>query len=312
MTLQKLICFVQVADCLNFSEAARVLHIAQPSLSRQIVGLEDELGLKLFERNTRKVTLTPAGRVLAQEAREVVRRAEGLHVLAKRLGQGYAGKLRVGYSSAMDGSLVSQLLREISTFQPRVELQLHRLNQGRLISSLRRGEIDIALLFRGGLVEQSELKVITLTQSELSLVVSESHKLAGRESIEVEELKGVPLTVMERSESAGAHDRFLALCQRHGISAEIDRASDDPQVALLSAVLGEEATVIPVIADTTIPGATTHMPFSLVSIPLMSNGKRIVEDVVIAYDGAYEGEAMATFLSWARRFAQKHSKTSED
>ena len=301
MTLQKLICFVQVADCLNFSEAARALHMAQPSLSRQIVSLEEELDLRLFERNTRKVALTPAGKALAQEAREVIRRADSLHHLAGRLREGYAGKVAVGYSGAIDESIVAPLLRGIADFRPRLEVELHRMNQGRLIAGLQRGEVDAALLFRGGLVEQGQLKTVTLARSELCLAVAKNHPLAGRETVEIEELKGLPLSFMERGESAVAHDRFLALCHRHGVVANITRSNDDFQTNLLSAVAGEEGAILPVVSETTLPGGERRMPYGLEVIPLVSNGARIREDVVLAYDEEGQSEAGAAFLNWVRR-----------
>ena len=303
MTLQKLICFVQVADCLNFSEAARALHMAQPSLSRQIVSLEEELDLRLFERNTRKVALTPAGKALAQEAREVIRRANSLHSLAERLREGYAGKVVIGYSGAIDGSIVAPLLRGVAGVRPRLDLELHCMNQGRLIASLQRGEVDVAILFRGGLVAESQLKTIPLAQSKLCLAVADGHPLAGRETVEIAELKGISLSFMERGESAVAHDRFLALCHRHGVEANITRSNEDLQTTLLSAVAGEECAVLPLVSDSRIKGGDQHMPYGLAVIPLVSNGIPIEEEVVLLYDEMSRNEATAAFLAWASRVA---------
>ena len=305
MTLQKLACFVQVAECLNFSEAAQRMHITQPSLSRQIVSLEQELGVQLFERNTRKVTLTPAGRELAKEAREVIRRSNNLQTLARRLSHGYVGRVNVGYSSAMDGSFMSSFLSESATYQPQLELSLHRLNQGRLITSLKGGEVDVAFLFRNGLVERSGLKVISVARSRLSLILPENHELANRRSIPIAELAGLPLSIMDRSESAAAHDHFLALCQRHGIVPDITQFCDDPQILILNVVAGKGGAILPVTVG-------DRISYGLLAVPLQSGEDLITEDVVAAYNGDFQSEALAIFLSWVRRFAVRHESPWEE
>lgn len=296
VTLQRLECFVQVAECLNFSEAAQRLHITQPSLSRQIGSLEQELGIQLFERNTRKVALTPAGRALADEAREVLRRSSNLHVLARRLSDGYAGKVNVGYASSIDACVIARFLSANKVYQPRLDVSLHRMNQGRLITSLKSGGLDAAFLFRNGVVEKSGLNMIHVDQSRLCVVVPRNHPLAGRESVSIGELDGLTLNLMDRGESAAAHDQLLALCQRHGLVPDGIQSCDEPQVILLNVVAGKGVAVLPITEK-------DRLIFDLDAIPLTGDNGIVAEDVVVAYDSEFQNDTTAVFLGWVRKFA---------
>src|SRR5476649_2756835 len=97
MELRHLRYFIAVASNLNFSEASRRLHVAQPAISQTILDLEDELGVKLLSRNSRRVKLTAAGDAFLAEARGVMARADGARVAAQRASKGEIGCLRVGF-----------------------------------------------------------------------------------------------------------------------------------------------------------------------------------------------------------------------
>src|SRR3954470_3707411 len=103
MELRQLRTFVAVAEELHFHRAAQRLYLAQPSVSQQIKALESELGVKLFERDRRSVSLTPAGSVLLGEARELLARAEHALALVRAAGAGTRGRLRLSLTRSLTG-----------------------------------------------------------------------------------------------------------------------------------------------------------------------------------------------------------------
>src|ERR1700761_1668074 len=101
MELRHLRYFVAVAEELHFTRAAERLHIAQPPLSQQIRALEDELGVRLFERTRRSVALTDAGHALLERARALLSSAQALPAELQRIARGEVGQLRIGFSSTL-------------------------------------------------------------------------------------------------------------------------------------------------------------------------------------------------------------------
>lgn len=287
-----------MADCLNFSEAARRMNITQPSLSRQIASLEQELAVQLFDRNTKKVSLTLAGQVLLVEAREIIRHCDSIQTLSQRLNKGYLGRLSVGYSSAIGSNFIARFLQGVREHQTQIEIVLHRQNQGRLIAGLKSGEVDVAFLFRNGLVESYGLKTITVGQSVLSLVLTRDHEWANRKSIDIQELQGVPISIMDRNESTSAHDYFLALCRQNEVIPDFIQFCDDPQVLLMNVIAGKSSAVLPITVG-------EPRPYQLAAVPLRCGKEIVGEDLVLAYCADYRNEAINTFLSWTRKFTGK-------
>src|SRR5215213_760665 len=111
MELRHLRYFVAVAEELHFGRAARRLRLAQPPLSRQIQGLEGELGVRLLERNKRRVELTAAGRVFLDGARRVLEQADQAVTAAQRAGRGETGRLTVGFVGSATYGLLPEILR---------------------------------------------------------------------------------------------------------------------------------------------------------------------------------------------------------
>src|SRR5258705_10141211 len=111
MELRHLRYFVAVAEEQNVSRAAIRLHISQPPLSRQIRGLEDELGIALFDRGSKPLRLTEAGRVFRIEARTLLQRAEDAVQMAKAVAGGERGEIHVGYAPSLTVELLPRALR---------------------------------------------------------------------------------------------------------------------------------------------------------------------------------------------------------
>ena len=128
MEIRHLRYFVAVAEELNFTRAAAKLHLAQPSLTRQIKDLEDELGVLLFDRSKNRISLTEGGRVFLSEARPLIAQCEACVQTVQRLGRSESGVLNIGYIAHTFSDLLSKTLRAFRRERPQAELHLFEMN----------------------------------------------------------------------------------------------------------------------------------------------------------------------------------------
>jgi DNA-binding transcriptional LysR family regulator len=146
MELRHLRYFVTVATELHYTRAAQRLFISQPALSQQLRGLEDELGLKLLERNRRGVRLTPEGEAFLVEAKAVVQQADRAVEVARALAEGATGHLRLSYVLTMPGGLPERIVREYQRRFPGVEVSADSGSTAQNVGRLRSGELDVAFV----------------------------------------------------------------------------------------------------------------------------------------------------------------------
>ncbi|MDN6134485.1 MAG: LysR family transcriptional regulator, partial [Brevibacterium sp.] len=148
MNLEQLASFVEVADTGHFTKAAATLHLAQPSLSRQISTLEKELGSELFHRAHGHISLTAAGETLLPSARRMLADAEAVRRDMDELAGLRKGRIRLGATPTLCVSLVAEAISDFHHEHPGVELELVEKGSRELIEALGAGELDLALITR--------------------------------------------------------------------------------------------------------------------------------------------------------------------
>jgi DNA-binding transcriptional LysR family regulator len=146
MELRHLRYFVAVAEAQNVTRAAIKLHVSQPTISRQIRDLEDELGVALFEHGAKAVRLTEAGRVFLAEARTLLQRAEGTMQRAKAVAGGKCGEIHVGFAPSLAVELLPRTLRYFQESNPDVRVKLHDLSTQEMLLGLKDGKLHVALM----------------------------------------------------------------------------------------------------------------------------------------------------------------------
>lgn len=188
--LRQLRYFVAVADELHFSRAADRLHLDQPTLSRHIRRLEQRLGVKLFDRTTRTVALTEAGRVFLQRAREVLEAADSAVDAVRNVAEGRTGLLRVGMMVQTAEPLRSAALNLFEERYPNVELKLTSHPFIDPSCGLEMGETDVAFVWLP--IDHPQIETEHLFDEPRYFIVADHHRLARRSSICREDVEEEP------------------------------------------------------------------------------------------------------------------------
>jgi DNA-binding transcriptional LysR family regulator len=174
MNLEQLRGFVEVAQLANFTRAAEQLHLAQPSLSRQIATLEHDLGAELFHRARGGSTLTSAGETLLPLARRMLADAESVRRDLAELGGLQRGRVRLGATPTLCISLVAEVLTVFHEAHPAIDLHLTEQGSRRLLDELAGGELDFALITTSDAASAERFTVTPLLVEELVVISSAS------------------------------------------------------------------------------------------------------------------------------------------
>lgn len=219
MELRHLRYFVAVAEDLHFGRAADRLYIAQPALSQQIKKLEQILGTQLFERTTRSVHLTSAGRALLPEARLALVHADRGKQAVRRSLDGEIGTLRVGFVSSAGITMVTQVTRVLAELIPSVVVELTERTTESQLDDLVEGRLDLGVV--RDVQEVDGLTVEPLVVEQLWLAVHESHPLARRDSVELVELAQEAFVMFPRDQVPRMFDHIAGLCWSAGFRPRI-------------------------------------------------------------------------------------------
>ena len=196
MNLEQLRAFVTVAQLGNFTRAAEQLHLAQPSLSRQISTLEQSLGAELFHRARAGSTLTVAGESLLPLARRMLADAASVRRELDELAGLQRGRVRLGATPTLCISLVAEVLSAFHATHPGIELHITESGSRGLMDHLAGGELDLALITTSGAASPERFSVAPLLVEELVLISSAgAPPLTARESIGLGEVAGLPQVV---------------------------------------------------------------------------------------------------------------------
>jgi len=177
MDMRQMRYFVAVAEELHFSRAAERLHLSQPSLSEQIRLLEEELGVTLFERSNRRVSLTEAGETLLRKAREVLQGVEEAVEETRQVAEGTAGRITITFvSTALIGEL-PQALRAFLALVPRADVRLLEIDPEEQVQNILRGNADIG--FMHGVINHPQLESIVVHTDSLMIALPAERTIKG-------------------------------------------------------------------------------------------------------------------------------------
>ena len=238
MELRHLHYFIAVAEELHFSRAAERLRISQPPLSQQIRNLEDELGIKLFERTKRQVHLTEAGKVFLERSYLVLAQLEQTIDVTQRIGRGEIGRLEVGFVGSATYTVLPDILIVFREQFPAVELRLHELTTAQQIRALHHKQIDIGIV-RSAIIEPG-LSVECILQESLILALPETHRLSAQARVSLYTLKDELFILFPAKMGPVFYEQIINICQQAGFHPKVAQEAVQMQtiISLVAAGLG--------------------------------------------------------------------------
>ena len=192
--------FVAVAEELSFTRAADKLHVAQPSLTRKIRNLEEEIGVSLFDRAKGRLALTDAGRAFLTEAKRLLALSTESIEIARRVGRAEVERFRIGYTAGFDYHRLPATLAAFHRVCPAVKLSLFDLTCAEQMRALERYEIDLGFVGIPDALHGSGLSAACVGNYELLAVLPEASDLARKTAIAIEDLEDVPFIALSLKE----------------------------------------------------------------------------------------------------------------
>ncbi|MFC3283022.1 LysR family transcriptional regulator [Litchfieldella rifensis] len=216
-TLKQLRYFVVAGDLSSVTQAAKQLHVSQPSISAAIQQIEETSGLQLFVRHhAQGLSLTPAGKQLLVRAKQLLRDAEGLERFAVSLGEEIAGELRLVAFPTFAPVFLPQLLRRYADHYPAVSLQCDEMNQADIVQGLGKGDYELAFTYDLQIPESVDFT--PLYRFPPYAVVAASHPLGQRDSIRLAELAEFPMVMLDWPLS---REYFLSIFSHQGLTPAV-------------------------------------------------------------------------------------------
>jgi DNA-binding transcriptional LysR family regulator len=229
MELRHLRYFLAVGEALNFRKAAAKLRLAQPALSRQVQDLEDEIGVDLFRRSPRGVTLTAEGKVFLKEAREVLKHAEESVEHARALARGEYGELHIGYSAIPTEEILPAALGAFRRTVPHVKVLLHDLSRDEIIAGLHDATLELAVMAQATGEGMLGIEFEVLRTYPWCVALSAAHPFSRLKSVSLRKLATEPLIGLGRKDYSEYYrileHIFAAISAKPRIAVECDSIS---------------------------------------------------------------------------------------
>ena len=235
---------VAVADTRHFGRAAERCFVSQPTLSAQLKKLEEYLGVRLIERQPNNVCLTAAGEQIVARARRILEASDEVVALARTHRDPLAGRLRVALLPTIGPYLLPRVSQAIRRALPRLELHLYEYQTAPMLEKLKAGELDLGILALP--VELDGLEAQELFAEPFTVALPERHRLAKRERLQVADLEGEPLLLLE--EGHCLRDQALEVCSRVGAGEAQDFRATSLETLRQMVATGAGITLLPDLA----------------------------------------------------------------
>ena len=224
MKLRQLQFFIAVAEELSFSRAAIKLHVAQPSLSTQIQALEDEVGARLFERDKRHVSLTPAGRRFQNRVASILFLADSAKAEARSTERGQLGTIDLGYTAlSMFSTALPHAIRRFRQQEPNVVITLRELTSLEQLHELGERTLDVGVLRKVDVSAPKGISIVEWYRTPLVAAIPKDHPGAASDSLSLADLKNEAFIMYPRQAGTGIYWQVMNLCTTAGFRPRVVR-----------------------------------------------------------------------------------------
>jgi DNA-binding transcriptional LysR family regulator len=265
MNLSALRNFVTTAEMLNFRKAAESEFISQPALSRRIAGLERELGVQLFERGGRGVQLTEAGRVLLDQARQLLEKADQTVAAVRGITPTQRTDVSVGLSGSAGACLIADLLCRLRALAPDVTVDVRTGDWPAHLEQLADGSLDVAFGYLPQSLDRG-CDAMPLWELEVGMLVHRSHATAGPGRAAIGAFSTDRIMIPSRQLGDGYRNRLVNFCTAAGFEPSIDErptgCSDTVAAVQVAVATGHGVGFVPRGAIAELPPNTTLVRLS--------------------------------------------------
>jgi LysR family transcriptional regulator, hydrogen peroxide-inducible genes activator len=241
MNLRDLKYLVALADTGHFGKAAERAFVSQPTLSAQVKKLEEYLGVKLVERQPKNVQLTEVGKQVVVRARRMLDEGDEIIALARNNTDPFAGKLKVGLIPTIGPYLLPRVMQKIRKLLPHLGLMLYEHQTESVLKRLRDGEIDLGIMALP--IAHDGLETRKLYEEAFTVALPNSHPLAAKQTIKIQDLKGQTLLLLEDGHCL--RDQALEVCSRIGVREAEDFRATSLETLRQMVVAGLGITLLP-------------------------------------------------------------------
>jgi len=234
MDFRQLTYFIEVAQCKSFTKAAEKLHVSQPTLSKMVKNLEDDLDVELIDRSARQIALTDAGEIVLQEGLKIIESMEDLSMHLYDLMHLKRGKIEIGIPPLIGVLFFPRIIKGFQKLYPNIEIDLLERGGNKVMEEVKDGILDLGVVIMPE--EDEPFDCIPFLHDELNLFVHADHRLAVRESIKMQELQDEKFILF--SEDFTLHDRIIQECRKAGFNPDVAYVSS--QWDFISEMIGEQ------------------------------------------------------------------------
>lgn len=244
MNIRDLKYIVAVANEQNFARAAQKSFVSQPALSMQIKKLEDEIGVKIFERSQKNFMVTKIGEEIIAKAKIILREVDEMKNIAKNSQDPFSGEIRIGAFPTLASYFFPKIIGKISTKFPKLKLLLIEEKTEILLQKLKSGEIDAAFIAMP--CDDFGLESKKIFEEDFLLAVPQKHALAKNKKVEKKDLKGKELMLLEDGHCL--RDQALEACSMLGAFEQQDFRASSLETLRQMVAVGAGITLMPEIA----------------------------------------------------------------
>ncbi len=290
MNIRQLEYFVAVSEVLNFTNAAKQFYISQTAVTQQIKALENEIGVKLFNRNNRNVELTPAGKIFLDDAKAIIRRTEDAVERAKKADTIFTGHINIGFVKGYEKTNLSDILSDFYIKYPNISFKFFRENMADLYDGILDNTLDVVINIIFTKDDLQDVETHVVCQYPLIAVLPNSHPLAHRSMIKRSDLKGYPLVDIKISESRyGETKTILNAFTKAGFMPNVNYVSDDIETSILAVSAGFGYALLPAYITDALSARE-----NVVTVPIEGEEKQIT--IVAAWHKNNKNPALEKFL----------------
>ena len=226
MELRHLRYFVAVAEALSFTKAAEKLRLAQPSLTRQVRNLEDEIGVRLLDRANNRVALTEEGRLFLFESKKLLATSVEIVTTVQRMNRGESAQLNIGYIANIHYGLLPATLGAFRKLYPRVALNLFDMTCAEQFAALENHKIDLGFIGLRPALSNHDLLSEGVAHDTILVALATGHPLAKKPKLKLADLESQFFIGMSAKTHPGAREWLLETCESAGFAGRILQETD--------------------------------------------------------------------------------------